>query len=119
MSGVWTVCRNTAVAGQGGTAGVGQDRVVIDRDRARAGQGRAPAAPHFSVAPEKGTLGAKKKKRAGITCLTYMVVAPLASTTRSFCAQCVTFYIPKGSCSLQPQHLRKLILALWVLHEKN
>ena len=31
----------------------------------------------LSIAPEKGTLGAHKKKRSGIIYVTYMVVTPL------------------------------------------
>ena len=70
------VGRNTAVAGQGkgrGRAGQGSDWQGQGKGSGRAG---CLWRPFFPVAPEKGTLGAHKK-RAGITYLTYMVVAPL------------------------------------------
>ena len=57
----------------------GRGRAVIGREKASAAAGQgACGVPFFSVAPEKDTLGAHKK-RAGITYLTYMVVASLAT----------------------------------------
>ena len=72
--------RGTAGAAAG--AGEGQGRAMLDRGRVRAvtWQG-AFGAPFFpSITPEKGTLGAHKK-RSSITYVTYMVVTPLVAAS--------------------------------------
>ena len=74
------------MAGQKGRGRTGQGiaRQWQGKGSGMAGRLRRPIIITFllSIAPEKGTLGAHKK-RSGITYVTYMVVTPLSAITSS------------------------------------